>query len=291
MILIADGGSTKCDWLLLDKQGKQILKTRTKGLNPAVFKPHILEERLNENKDLAQLKESIERVDFYGAGCGTPTPAKVLHGILKEYFSSAYVNVDEDMVAAAYAATTEPGIVCILGTGSNSCYFDGQKVHMEVESLGFILMDEASGNYFGKRLIRDYYYKYMGEDMSREFENRYDLRADTIKNNVYKQENPNTYLAHFAEFIFTSEERNGYFYKLIYEGMEKFIERRVMCFKNAQNVPIHFIGSIAFFSEDIIRDVAKRYHLNIGNIIRRPIDGLIKHYQNNVIPQLYKNSK
>ena len=134
MILIADGGSTKCDWLLLDKQGKQILKTRTKGLNPAVFKPHILEERLNENKDLAQLKESIERVDFFGAGCGTPTPAKVLHGILKEYFSSAYVNVDEDMVAAAYAATTEPGIVCILGTGSNSCYFDGQKVHMEVES-------------------------------------------------------------------------------------------------------------------------------------------------------------
>ena len=150
----------------------------------------------------------------------------------------------------------------------------------------FYLMDEASGNYFGKRLIRDYYYKFMGEDMSREFAKRYDLDADTIKSNVYKKENPNTYLASFAEFIFTSEERNGYFYKLIYEGMEKFIERRVMCYRNAQNVPIHFIGSIAFFSEDIIRDVAKRYHLNIGNIIRRPIDGLINHYQKNVIPQL-----
>jgi len=288
MILIADGGSTKCDWLLLDKDGNQVLKTRTKGLNPAVFKPEVLKERLLENEDLAEIKPKVERVDFYGAGCGTPTPAKILEDILQEYFSAAEINVDEDMVAAAYAATNEPGIVCILGTGSNSCYFDGKNVHMEVESLGFILMDEASGNYFGKRLIRDYYYKYMGEDMSKEFESRYDLRADTIKYNVYKQENPNTYLAHFAEFIFTSEERNGYFYKLIYEGMEKFIERRVMCFKNAQNVPIHFIGSIAFFSEDIIRDVAKRYHLNIGNIIRRPIDGLIKHYQTNVLPQLQK---
>jgi len=288
MILIADGGSTKCDWLLLDKEGNQVLKTRTKGLNPAVFKPNVLKERLLENEDLAELNAKIERVDFYGAGCGTPTPAKTLHDILNDYFTTAEVNVDEDMVAAAYAATNEPGIVCILGTGSNSCYFDGKNVHMEVESLGFILMDEASGNYFGKRLIRDYYYKYMGEDMSKEFESRYDLRADTIKNNVYKQENPNTYLAHFAEFIFTSEERNGYFYKLIYEGMEKFIERRVMCYKNAQNVPIHFIGSIAFFSEDIIRDVAKRYHLNIGNIIRRPIDGLIKHYRTNVIPHLQK---
>jgi N-acetylglucosamine kinase-like BadF-type ATPase len=288
MIFIADGGSTKCDWLLLDYDGNQILKTRTKGLNPAVFKPDVLKERLHENEDLANVKSKVKRVDFYGAGCGTPTPTKVLHDILQDYFPDAEINVDEDMVAAAFAATNEPGIVCILGTGSNSCFFDGKKVHMEVESLGFILMDEASGNYFGKRLIRDYYYKYMGEDMSREFERRYDLRADTIKNNVYKQENPNTYLAHFAEFIFTSEERNGYFYKLIYEGMEKFIERRVMCYKNAQNVPIHFIGSIAFFSEDIIRDVAKRYHLNIGNIIRRPIDGLIKHYQKHVLPQLKK---
>ncbi|NBC58583.1 MAG: N-acetylglucosamine kinase [Bacteroidetes bacterium] len=286
MIIIADGGSTKCDWLLLDDKGQQVLKTRTKGLNPAVFKPHVLKERLEENEDLAKIKKDITRVDFYGAGCGTPTPRQNLEEILQEFIPHAEINVDEDMVAAAYAATNEPGIVCILGTGSNSCFFDGKKIHMEVESLGYVLMDEASGNYFGKRLIRDYYYKFMGEDMSREFAKRYDLDADTIKYNVYKKDNPNTYLASFAEFIFTSEERNGYFYKLIYEGMEKFIERRVMCYKNAQNVPIHFIGSIAFFSEDIIRDVAKRYHLNIGNIIRRPIDGLINHYQKNVIPQL-----
>ncbi len=283
MIIIADGGSTKCDWILLNDKGEVELKTRTKGLNPAVFKPDTLKFRIEENDDLKKIVSKVTRVDFYGAGCGTPTPVKNLETILKGFFTEAEVNVDEDMVAAALAATTEPGIVCILGTGSNSCFFDGKHVHMEVESLGYVLMDEASGNYFGKRLIRDYYYKFMGEDMSREFSKRYDLDADTIKRNVYKEDNPNTYLASFAEFIFTSEERNGYFYKLIYEGMEKFIERRVMCFRQAQNVPIHFIGSIAFFSEDIIRDVAKRYHLNIGNVIRRPIDGLIEHYKNNVL--------
>ena len=283
MILIADGGSTKCDWILLDGAGEVLLKTRTKGLNPAVFKPESLRNRLMENEELKKIIPQVTRVDFYGAGCGTPTPARNLEGILKEFFKDGEVKVEEDTVAAALAATTEPGIVCILGTGSNSCYFDGKDVHMEIESLGYVLMDEASGNYFGKRLIRDYYYKFMGDEMSKEFAKRYDLDADTIKRNVYKEENPNTYLASFAEFIFTSEERNGYFYKLIYEGIEKFIERRVMCFKQAQNVPIHFIGSIAYFSEDIIRDVAKRYHLDIGNIIRRPIDGLIMHYKNNVL--------
>jgi N-acetylglucosamine kinase-like BadF-type ATPase len=286
MIIIADGGSTKCDWILLSDTGEVVMKTRTKGLNPAVFKPHVLKERIEASEDLKAHIDQITRVDFFGAGCGTPTPKQNLKNILQEFFVSSEVIVEEDMMAAAYAATTKPGIVCILGTGSNSCYFDGKKVHMEVESLGYVLMDEASGNYFGKRLIRDYYYKFMGEDMSREFSKRYDLSADNIKHNVYKEENPNTYLASFAEFIFTAEERNGYFYKLIYEGMEKFIERRVMCYKEAQSVPIHFIGSIAFFSEDIIRDVAKRYHLEIGNVIQRPIDGLIEHYRKNVLPEL-----
>lgn len=286
MIVIADGGSTKCDWILLNYEGEVVLKTRTKGLNPAVFKPHVLQERLDASEDLKKYSSQIKRVDFYGAGCGTPTPRQNLKEILESFFPEADITVEEDMMAAAYAATNEPGIVCILGTGSNSCFFDGKNIRMEVDSLGYVLMDEASGNYFGKRLIRDYYYKTMGEDMSREFEKRFDLNADTIKRNVYKEENPNTYLASFAEFIFTAEERNGYFYKLIYEGMEKFIERRVMCYKEAQSVPIHFIGSIAFFSEDIIRDVAKRYHLQIGNIIRRPIDGLIEHYRNHVLPSL-----
>ncbi|GHA29555.1 hypothetical protein GCM10007103_08470 [Salinimicrobium marinum] len=289
MIIIADGGSTKCDWILLDSNGDQVLKTRSKGLNPAVFKSEVLQARLLENQELLDIKDKVEKVHFYGAGCGTPKPSAELKRILSEFYSNASeVLVKEDMVAAAYAATTEPGIVCILGTGSNSCFFDGKDVRTAVDSLGYILMDEASGNYFGKRLIRDYYYKKMPQELAEVFEKQYDLSSDVIKENLYKKDNPNTYLASFAEFIFTNE-RNGYFYKLIMEGMKNFIEHRVLCFKEAQNVPVHFIGSIAYFSQDIIRDVAKPYHLEIGNVVRRPIDGLLQHYKEQIV--LEKNQK
>ncbi len=284
MILIADGGSTKCDWLLLNYEGEIIFKTRTKGLNPAVFPEPMLEQRLEENPDLQDVKNKVERIHFFGAGCGTESPRLLLQGIIANFFTNASeVLVKEDMVAAAFAATTDPGIVCILGTGSNSCFFDGEDVEMAVASLGFILMDEASGNYFGKRLIRDYYYKRMPPDLALQFSAAYNLDSDEIKRNLYKKENPNTYLASFAEFIFKNE-RNGYFYKLVYEGIHDFINSRVLCFKQAQNVPIHFIGSIAFFSEDIIRAVAQPYSLEIGNVIRRPIDGLLEHYRKNVLP-------
>lgn len=281
MILITDGGSTKCDWILLDKSGDVLLKTRTKGLNPAVVPEENVRERILANQDLQPYVNKVTVLDFYGAGCGTKTPIMMLTKILTEIFPLANVSVNEDMVAAVYAATTEPGIVCILGTGSNSCYFDGTNVHNGIESLGYSLMDEASGNYFGKRLIRDYFYKKMPTQLSQEFEKRFNLDPDEIKNHLYKRHNPNMYLASFAEFIFTSKEVNGYFYKLITEGMLKFIEYRILCFKESQNVPIHFIGSIAHFSEDIIKDCMKPYNLELGNIIRRPIDGLIDYYRQN----------
>lgn len=280
MILLADGGSTKCDWILLDPQGEQCLKTRTKGLNPSVFSVEVLQTHLQENPELEKIKETVERIHFYGAGCGTEIPKNRLKNILSEFFPRASeVLVAEDLIAAVHAATTEPGIVCILGTGSNSCYFDGEHIHMEVASLGYTLMDEASGNYFGKRLLRDYFYKKMPGEIAADFEKKYVLDPDNIKENLYKKENPNTYLASFAEFIFTNE-RNGYFYQLIYAGMEDFIQHRVLCYKEAQSVPVHFIGSIAHFSQDIIRDVAKSHRLKVGNIIQRPIDGLIAYYKN-----------
>ena len=281
MVLITDGGSTKCDWILLDQKGDVVLKTRTKGLNPAVVPEENIRERILANHDLLPFVQKITVVDFFGAGCGTKTPIRLLTRILSEIFPSAKVSVNEDMVAAVYAATTKPGIVCILGTGSNSCYFDGTLIHNGIESLGYSLMDEASGNYFGKRLIRDYFYKKMPSQLALEFENRFSLDPDEIKNHLYKRHNPNMYLASFAEFIFTSKEVNGYFYKLITEGMLKFIEYRILCFKESQNVPIHFIGSIAHFSEDIIKDCMKPYNLELGNIIRRPIDGLIDYYRQN----------
>jgi len=280
MTLIADGGSTKCDWVLLDPFGNIIFKTRTLGLNPAVVPEGELIVRIKENHDLQQVFEQVEILDFYGAGCGTVTPREILQNILSALFTKAKVTIDEDMVAAALAVTNEPGIVCIFGTGSNSCYFDGKTAKTNVDSLGFILMDEASGNYYGKRLIRDFFYKKMPAQIALDFEERFDLNPDVIKTNLYKRPNPNTYLASFAEFIFTREEVNGYFYNLISEGVLKFIEHRILCYKEAQQVPIHFIGSIAHFSKDIIRDCLNRYHLELGKVVRRPIDGLIEYYKN-----------
>jgi N-acetylglucosamine kinase-like BadF-type ATPase len=281
MTLIADGGSTKCDWVLLDKFGKQLFKTRTLGLNPSVVPEEELLSRIKENTELRGVFNHVEVLDFYGAGCGTTTPRKILNNILQSLFSNAKVTVAEDMVAAALAVTEQPGIVCIFGTGSNSCYFDGKTTRTSVDSLGYILMDEASGNYFGKRLIRDYFYKKMPAQIALDFEKRFDLRPDVIKTHLYKKPNPNTYLASFAEFIFTREEVNGYFYNLISEGVLKFIEYKILCYKEAQQVPIHFIGSIAHFSKDIIKDCLNRYNLEMGKVVQRPIDGLIEYYRKN----------
>lgn len=289
MVIIADGGSTKCDWVLLDSKGEVVLKTRTLGLNPAVIPQEELYSRIRNNDELQQIFKKVGQVDFYGAGCGTKTPKKILTDVIGEIFPKAKVLVQEDMVAAVYAVTTAPGIICILGTGSNSCFYDGKQIHPSVSSLGYMVMDEASGNYYGKRLLRDYFYGKMPAQLLRTFEDKFDLDPDTIKMNLYKKPNPNSYLASFAEFIFTSasppgsEKEKDYFYKLIREGMLKFIEYRILCFEEAQNVPIHFIGSIAHFSEDIIRECMETFNLQMGNIVQRPIDGLVEYYQKQIL--------
>lgn len=281
MTLIADGGSTKCDWVLLDHSGNILFKTQTLGLNPTVVPEEELINRIKSNPELVAVFNQVETLDFYGAGCGTITPRETLHTLLQQIFIKAKITVAEDMLAAALAVTDQPGIVCIFGTGSNSCYFDGKTAKSNIESLGYILMDEASGNYFGKRLILDYFYKKMPAQIAADFEKRFDLNPDTIKINVYQKPNPNTYLASFAEFIFTSKDENDYFYNLISEGVIKFIEYRILCYSEAQHVPIHFIGSIAHYSKDIIKDCLNSYNLELGNIVRRPIDGLIEYYRKN----------
>lgn len=279
MILIADGGSTKCDWILLDANGEIQFKTRTKGLNPTVFSEAIIRKRLFENEDLTNVREKIKHLYFYGAGCGTSRPRLILKHLFEDFFVDTEVDVKEDTYAAVYATTAEPGIVCILGTGSNSSFFDGKTVENVVPSLGYILMDEASGNYFGKKLIRDYYYKKMPEELRLKFSNDFNLNPDDIKLSIYKKENPNAYLATFAEFIFKNE-RNEYFNKVIKKGIKDFFKNKIRVFENHKEVPVHFVGSIAYFSSDIIYKVAEKHGVTIGNIVRRPIDGLIAYHQN-----------
>lgn len=283
MTLITDGGSTKCDWVLLDNLGNIVFKTATLGLNPTVVPKSELEARIASNESLKNVSAAIEKLDFYGAGCGTETPRSILKEVLESLFPKARVSVSEDLAAAVFAATTEPGIVCILGTGSNSCYYDGTDIHAPIPSLGYVLMDEASGNYFGKRLIRDYFYNRMPLEIAAAFENEYEMSADDIKMNLYKKPNPNAYLASFAQFIFTQEEITPYFYALLKEGISNFIGCRILCFERAKQVPIHFIGSIAHFSKPIIEDCFREHQLQLGVIVQRPIDGLIEYYRNKII--------
>lgn len=279
MILIADGGSTKADWIALDEHKEEAFRVRTLGLNPAVVSEEELNNRIINMFQLIQVKNQVTNIYFYGAGCGTPHAQKILHDVMKNIFVNAKIVVEEDMLAAVYAATgKEPAMVAILGTGSNSCYYDGQKMHMRVASLGYVLMDEASGNYFGKRLIRDYYYGLMPKYIVEKFEKDFNLDADVLKKNIYREPNPNMYLASFAQFMFEFKEEK-YVRRLMKRGFEKFFRYRILPYELGPETPIYFIGSIAHYFREILDAVAEKNGLKITGVIQRPIDSLIDYHR------------
>ena len=280
MKLIVDSGSTKTDWIALDVNGVFVFETQTQGLNPQVLSDQILEERIVNNYDLYRQRELVDEIYFYGAGCGTRPPREVLKKVLLSIFPNAAIDVKEDTYAAVYAATNpqEKSIVCILGTGSNCSYFDGKSVEQRITSLGYILMDDGSGNYFGRQLLRDYYFNKIPKDMASVFEDSFDLSSETIKTNLYKKPNPNTYLATFARFLIENKE-NEYSQNLIKKGFELFARHQILQFENAKEVPVHFIGSIAFYLQQELKEVMANLGLTTGKILKKPIDGLVEYHQ------------
>lgn len=282
MVLIVDSGSTKCDWIAVDSNGEQLMeKIRTSGLNPAILKEDKLKKIIKASKELMQIKSEVTHVFFYGAGCGTDKPRAMLAQVLQHIFINAVVEVEEDTMAAVRATLNhdnEAAVVCIMGTGSNCSYYDGKKLHQRVKSLGYIIMDEASGNYYGKRLLKDYYYSHMPENIKVAFSDKYNLEADFIKYNLYKRPNPNAYLAKFAEFMFLNKD-STYIKDVIKEGVRLFARDMILQYaKEVKTVPVHFAGSIAFYSQDEIREIAKEFNFKVGNFARRPIEGLVKYH-------------
>ena len=278
MILITDGGSTKVDWVALDDTGKELFRTRTLGLNPAILDEKLLESRILNNYELTKDARKFSKVYFYGAGCGTSKATGKLLKVLQTVFTNAQIEVNEDMLAAVYAASGgAESIVCILGTGSNSCYYDGANIHQNVVSLGYILMDEASGNYFGKKLLIDYYYHKMPQHIASLFEQEYDLSPDEIKRNLYQNDSPNAYLGQFAAFMFKFID-DAYMLDLIRAGFEEFIEKRILPY-NKPGVPVYFIGSIAHYFRNLLEEVAQNYDIKISGVIQRPIDNLILYHR------------
>ena len=281
MILVVDSGSTKTDWIAINRKGEVLFETQTLGLNPQVLTNHILKERIVNNFELYKFRKDVEEVYFYGAGCGTEPPRVLIKNVFSDIFNNCKeFSVREDTYAAIYSTAKEntKSIVCILGTGSNCTYFDGKNIDQKVISLGYILMDDASGNYFGRQLLRDYYFNIIPEETAIKFEKEFDLDAETIKDNLYKQPNPNTYLATFAKFLINNKE-SDYGQLLIKRGFKLFIERQILQFKDAKEIPIHFVGSISFYLKDELKVCLQEYGLSAGNIIRKPIEGLLQFHQ------------
>lgn len=277
MKLLVDSGSTKADWISIDENGKVLFTTQTLGLNPEVLNKEEIITRVNDRFDISLNKENVTHLFFYGAGCGTDRMKDFLHGVFQEYFPNAAIVVHEDTYAAVYATTpkNEKAIVCILGTGSNCSYFDGQILHQKVQSLGYIAMDDCSGNQFGRQLIRDYYFSKMPANLAAEFAKTYDLDADVIKHNLYKEPNPNAYMATFAKFLILHKS-DEYCQKLVRKDMQIFVDNYITQYENCKEVPINFIGSIAFYLKEELKEVLESNGLTIGNVLRRPIDGLIE---------------
>lgn len=286
MILIVDSGSTKCDWIAINKNGEQVLeKMRTKGLNPAILSEKKLRKTIKKNKDLKAHRDQVSHIFFYGAGCGTEKPRILLKVVLQEFFKNAEVVINEDTMAAVYSTIShkdEAAVVCILGTGSNCSYYDGKQLHQRVKSLGYSIMDDASGNYFGRQLVRDYYFNHMPENIRIAFKDKFNVEVDYIKHNLYKQPNPNAYLASFAEFMFLNKD-SEYIIELIKNGIRQFSKTMIFQYNDVlPKVPVHFAGSIAFFSKDEIEAVAKEMGYTVGNFQRRPIEGLVDYHIKNL---------
>jgi len=279
MYLIVDSGSTKTDWFAVDQSGEVLFSTQTLGLNPQVLSSAILNERIINNYQIYSNRDEVTHLYFYGAGCGIQSTVDRILKVFQEIFTNCEFNIKEDTYAAVYstAEPAVPSIVCILGTGSNCSYFDGTTVEQRVISLGYILMDEASGNFYGKQLVRGYYFNEMPAHLYSKFEAEYKLDADTVKENLYRKENPNTYLAKFAKFLIEHKE-DPYMQNIISNGLDRFIKHQILQFEDAKNIPVHFVGSIAHFLQDEIQQKMLAYGLTIGRVVKRPIDGLVDYH-------------
>jgi len=277
MIIVAESGSTKCDWLINHNDGK-VLETHTMGFNPFFHQPDEILTHLRANQDLSQVASKATAVYFYGAGCSSPDRNEVILSALVQFFRNAHCEVNHDLNASAFATWDgNPAITCIIGTGSNSCYYDGVSVSEQVPALGYILGDEGSGSYFGKKLIADYLYKRLPKELQDAFFEQYKLQKEEIFHQVYNTNKANVFLASFMRFIVPHKE-HAYIREMVYEGLSRFAEIHICCYPNFREVPVHFVGSVAFYFTEILQQVAVEKGFSLGKIDKNPGMSLLKYH-------------
>lgn len=275
MILIADSGSTKTHWVLMNKTGEIKQEKVTSGINPFLLTEKEIREQLD--REMNDFDKAVSKIYFYGAGC-IGEKQKLMQNLLSDFFQIETIEVYSDLFAVAHSlCQKEEGIACILGTGSNSCYYDGKQVVQQTPSLGFILGDEGSGSYLGKRLISDWLKGQLSEKLSEAFQEKHQLTQSQVLEQVYRQPFPNRFLAGFTVFL-----RENIHYpeveSLIAESFRQFIRRNLLQYPKVKELPIHFTGSIAWIFQDILKDVLIEEELQLGKILRQPMEGLIEHH-------------
>ncbi len=278
MILFADSGSTKTSWLLYDKSDQSRKYFETLGINPIIHHHEEIFQKVYSNADLVAVADKVESLKFFGAGCSSPERNKLAQAALKALFTKADIEIDHDMKAAAYAICgKEPGIACILGTGSNSIFYDGANLVESYAGIGYILGDEASGAYFGKILLRDFLYHLLPVEMEQYLLREYKLEKNTIFQLVYKEASPNRYLASFAPVLSKFRETD-YVQVTLQRGFTEFFDFHVSCFENYQEYPVGFVGSIANAFKEELQKVADEFECRLGKFVQHPIDAIADYY-------------
>ncbi|OEK03105.1 N-acetylglucosamine kinase [Roseivirga sp. 4D4] len=275
-ILIADSGFTKTDWRVISEEG-DISQAKTAGINPYY---QTEDEMLKEIQDLhSQIPEKIDHIYYYGTGCSSGHNREKIASLLKRYYPHAEIDVNHDLLAAARSLCgDQPGIACIIGTGTNSCLYDGKKITDNIPSLGWAIADEGGGTYLGKIMVTDYYRKDMPKHLRILFKEEFELTKDGFLSKMYQEPMPGRFLASFAKFI-GKHISDPYMYQLVATGFELFITKNVMKYEGHKKLPIHFTGSVAYYFGNILRDVAMNKGLQIKHITQQPIAGLTLFHQ------------
>lgn len=276
MILVADSGSSKTDWLL-NVSHEDAKQFRTPGLNPYFLtEKEIVKTLQDKATELVAYSNKIEEIYFFGAGCSSPDRHEIVSNALTVLFPKAFISIDSDLLGSAYATCGhEKGLCCVLGTGSNISYFDGKEIYSGQHGLGYILGDEGSGTWFGKELITDFLYGNMPADIHDLFQKTYELDKQIVIKNVYQKAGANSYLASFAKFL-NDIRTTDYGQALLNKGLSEFIETNIKSYPHYHRYKCNFVGSIAYVFSDELKAVCKANGIHIGKIIQQPIYDLLE---------------